>query len=163
MTGDRQIVRAHALVDSLSWGGAERLLAGFAELAPSVGIELSVGFLAAADGMPMAPRLRAAGVEPEFVPIAGLRNLRDLRSVRRHLEQVAPHLLHTHLEYADVLGGCAARTLSLPVVSTVHATAWSRAPRSYAKSRLAAVVRRHCAARVLTVSDSARRSYLHRR
>jgi glycosyltransferase involved in cell wall biosynthesis len=159
-------LRVHALISSLTWGGAEMLLAEFAAGAPAAGIELSVGFLEDRDGNPAAARLRKRGIEPILAEIHGPRpllNRGDHRTVRRHLEQVRPDVLHTHLGYADMLGGLAARSLGIPTVSTLHTMEWPRGvrqPRPYAKERLMSLVRRRCARVVVAVSDAARRAYL---
>jgi glycosyltransferase involved in cell wall biosynthesis len=159
-------LRVHALIASLTWGGAEMLLSEFAAGAPAAGIELSVGFLEDRDGSPAADRLRRRGVEPMLAQIHGPRpllNRADHRTVREHLEKVRPDVLHTHLGYADMLGGMGARSLGVPVVSTLHVMEWYRSlrnPSLYAKERLMSLVRRRCAARVIAVSEAARRAFL---
>jgi glycosyltransferase involved in cell wall biosynthesis len=159
-------LRVHALISSLTWGGAEMLLSEFAAGAPSAGIELSVGYLEDRDGSPGAARLVQRGVEPVLAPIRGplpLLNRSAHRTVRRHLEQVRPDVLHTHLGYADMFGGLAARPLGIPTVSTIHVMEWAsevRKPRDYARERLMSFVRRHWVETVVAVSDAARRAYL---
>jgi glycosyltransferase involved in cell wall biosynthesis len=159
-------LRVHALIASLTWGGAEMLLSEFAAGAPAAGIELSVGYLEDRDGSPAAARLRNRGVDPVLAAIHGPRpliNRTDHRTVREHLEQVRPDVLHTHLGYADMLGGMAARSLGIPSVSTLHVMEWYRSvrqPSLYAKERLMALVRRRTAARVIAVSEAARRAFL---
>jgi glycosyltransferase involved in cell wall biosynthesis len=158
-------IRVHALISSLTWGGAEMLLSDFAAGAPTAGIELSVGFLEDRDGNPAAARLRSQGIEPILAQIRGPRPMlsrSDHCTVRRHLADVRPDVLHTHLGYADMLGGVAARSLKIPTVSTLHTMGWKHLGRSreYAKERLMALVRRRCIGRVITVSEAARRAYL---
>jgi glycosyltransferase involved in cell wall biosynthesis len=158
-------IRVHALISSLTWGGAEMLLSEFAAGAPAAGIELSVGYLEARDGNPAAARLRSKGIEPILVPIRKPRPIldrRNYREIRRHLEQVQPDVLHTHLGYADLFGGPSARALRIPAVSTIHNVLRRRRrePALYAKERLFGFTRRRCMTRVITVSDAARRSYL---
>lgn len=156
-------LRVHVLIDSLTWGGAELLLTDLAHAAPAAGVALSVGYLVeAAEGAPAAVPLRAAGVTPHLVGTRSLWRPQDLRRVRRHLEQARPDVVHTHLGYADVLGGLAARSLDLPVLSTVHVMTWPTTARERVKTRLMALARRRCARAVLTVSDSARSAYLDR-
>jgi len=153
-------IRVHALIDSLTVGGAEMLLAEFAPVARAAGVELSVGYLSGDEGSPAAMRLRAAGVEPQLVPLGSLKDPSALPRVRHHIAGIGPDLVHTHLEYADLVGGLAARSLRIPAVSTLHAAEWPTRGRAGARSRLAAVVRRRCARRVIAVSESARTSYL---
>jgi glycosyltransferase involved in cell wall biosynthesis len=163
---DRGALRVHTLIDSLTWGGAESLLADLAAAAPAAGLALSVGYLQDIDGSPSARRLRAAGVEPQLLGTGRLTDPRSLAAVRAHLARVAPDVVHTHLDSADVLGGLAARSLGLPSVCTVHlaATAVSADPgaRGRAKAALVERVRRHTARTVIAVSDAARAAYLAR-
>jgi len=152
-------MRVHALIDGLGTGGAENLLSDLAVGARDAGVQLSVGYFTAS-GETVVERLRANGVEPVLVPISSLLGRRDRRLVREHLAAVAPDVLHTHLGYADVLGGLAARSLGVPAVSTIHGADWVRAPRDRIKERLMASARRRCARKVIAVSDAERRRYL---
>jgi glycosyltransferase involved in cell wall biosynthesis len=149
-------LRVHVLIDSLGVGGAEVLLADYAAVAAAGGVRLSVGHLK--DGGPahVAARLRAAGVEPACVAIGPRLGPAALRRVRRHLAAVRPDLVHTHLGYADLLGGPAARSLGLPTVATVHSHAAPVAVRDRVKARLMTGARNACATRVIAVSESAR-------
>ena len=79
--------------------------------------------------------------------------------MRRHLAAVRPDLVHTHMGASDFLGTAAARSLGLPVVSTVHSMQWPKRGREGAKEVLMAAARRWCADRVVAVSDSARERY----
>jgi glycosyltransferase involved in cell wall biosynthesis len=155
-------LRVHALIDSLSLGGAELLLSDLAHGAGAHGIELSVAHLYEADDSRAAARLRGAGVEPELLAASGPLDPRTLRRVRRHLEAQRPDVLHTHLQYADVVGGAAARTLGLPAVCTLHVMDAAAGARDRVRAQLAAAVRRRCHERVITVSDHLRAVYLAR-
>lgn len=150
------------IIDSLMWGGAELLLAELATAAPAAGIELSVAHLSDQDGDIAARRLRRTGIEPERIPVRGLLNPASLRSVRAHISSRAPDVVHTHLQYADVLGIAAARSLGIPSLSTLHVMRWSGDARERARAELAGWVRRRCAYRVIAVSEAARRAYLAR-
>jgi glycosyltransferase involved in cell wall biosynthesis len=153
-------LRVHALIASLTWGGAETLLAHLAAGAPAAGLELSVGYLLERDGSPAAAALRARGVEPRLVGVRSLLGPADLLRVRRHVAAAAPDVLHTHLGYADLMGGVAARSLGLPCVATVHVMQRSEGARERVKDELMALARRRCAGRVICVSQAARRWYL---
>ncbi|MGA7704336.1 MAG: glycosyltransferase, partial [Solirubrobacteraceae bacterium] len=113
-------LRVHTLIDSLTWGGAEMLLADLAGAAPSAGIEMSVGYLDDVNGSPALPRLRAQGIEPGLLNVKRMVDARSLRRVRAHLQAVKPEVLHTHLSTADALGALAARSLGIPAVCTIH-------------------------------------------
>src|SRR5439155_24287280 len=142
---------------------AEALLYDFATVAPSERIRLSVGFLKDARGSPAALRLRKIGIDPVLAPIPQRLSPSALQMVRQHISQMRPDLVHTHLGSSDVLGGIAARSLRIPVVSTIHAAEWGQDPRERLKARLTALVRRRCDSRIIAVSDSARMRYLEQR
>lgn len=154
-------LRVHALVDTLGPGGAEFLLADFAAVAPEAAIDLSVAALKPlAAPVPAADRLRAGGLEPTAVPVTKMVDPRAFRSVRAHLADLRPALVHTHLGTADFLGGLAARSLHIPCVTTIHADWFGASRGDRARAWLASRVRRHCADLVIAVSDSARTAYL---
>jgi glycosyltransferase involved in cell wall biosynthesis len=157
-------LRVHALIDSLTWGGAETLLADFAAGAPAAGIELTVGYLQDFDGSPSAAALRARGIEPELVGVRKLLDAESMWKVGRHIARIRPDVLHTHLGAADVQGTLAARSLRIPSVSTIHLVAPATAAaarREAARQRLMATARRHGSRRVIAVSEAARTAYLH--
>jgi glycosyltransferase involved in cell wall biosynthesis len=153
-------LRVLALIDHLALGGAEMLLAHFAAAAPRAGIRLSVACLGQRDGNPAAEPLRAAGIEPVILNIPPRLGLRALMEVRRHIAEMQPDIVHTHLGSSSCLGSLAARSLKIPAVSSIHGMAWGRDFRSRARLALCAVAQRHGAARIITVSESARSAYL---
>jgi glycosyltransferase involved in cell wall biosynthesis len=156
-------IHVHALVDTMVAGGAELLLAELAAVAPAAGIDLTVAHLAEWEGgSPAADRLRERGVEPRFVPVSRL-SPAAVRTVGRHLRQVRPDIVHTHLGASDLLGGLAARALGIPAVSTIHSMQWEGPPVERVRQRLMGEARRLCAAKVIAVSDVARARYLAER
>jgi glycosyltransferase involved in cell wall biosynthesis len=161
--GDRsgaanRTIRVHALVEGLNIGGAEALLAEFATVAPGVGIDYSVAALRSYGGA-AGERLRRAGVDPEVLGIPALRPGALVR-VRRHLAEVRPDVVHTHLADVDLLGSVAARTLGIPAVATLHVSRWGDRPREWLLDRLASVALHTCASRIVAVSEASRDAYL---
>jgi glycosyltransferase involved in cell wall biosynthesis len=156
----RRRLRALVLIDALGHGGAEALLGDFLRAAPAARINVSIAYLRDVDGSPAAVPLREAGAHPVLVPMSRLLDPSGLWRVRRHIAAVRPDVVHTHLDYADVLGAPAARSLGIPCVSTLHVMEWAEGGTAALKARLFAAVRRRWAARVITVSDAARQAYL---
>lgn len=155
-------LRVHALVDTLRSGGAEFLLADFAEVAAGAGIDLSVAAIEPLDPASVAAeRLRERALEPEAVGLTRIAALETLPRMRAHLRGRRPDIVHTHLSTADLVGGIAARSLGIPSVTTIHADSWSAAGhRDRLKTWLSTQVRRRCAATVIAVSESAKGVYL---
>jgi glycosyltransferase involved in cell wall biosynthesis len=151
------------VIDGLGYGGAETLLGDLAGGAAGAGLDLTVAYLHERDPAPAADRLRERGIEPVGVPVRGLLRPDGVRRMRAHLRAAAPDVVHTHLDYADVIGGAAARGLGVPVVSTVHLMRWDATDaRTRVKLALFARARRAFADRVVAVSDAARAAYLAR-
>lgn len=155
-------LRVFILIDRLGNGGAETILCDLAEVAPDAGLQLDVGTITEPGDSAVARRLRSAGIEPLHLPVQRLLDPRAIRVLRRAMAAQAPDIVHTHLAYADTMGGLAARSLGLPAVSTVHLMRWEQARRDRVKDALAARIRRHCMRRVIAVSDAGRRAYLER-
>lgn len=161
-----RVLRVHTLIDSLTWGGAEMLLADLAAAASSAGIEMSVGYLHDVNGSPALPRLHERGVQPQLLNVERMADARALRRVRAHLRVLAPDIVHTHLSIADALGGLAARSLGIPAVSTIHVigrpVSEPPGPRTAFRAGVIALARRVGDSRVIAVSDAAREAYLTR-
>jgi glycosyltransferase involved in cell wall biosynthesis len=160
-------IHVHAVINDLSFGGAETLLVDFATTVAEVDIEMSVSFLRAGDSQASADRLRALGVEPVLVPFRRLANLADHRAVRAHLAAVGPDVVHTHLGTADLVGGLAARSLGLPHVSTLHgfdweSRDWGTGARKRAGRALVGTARRRLPRRLIAPSQALARGYLER-
>lgn len=159
-------LRVHTLIDSLTWGGAEMLLADLASAAPEAGIEMSVGYLHDVNGSPALPRLREQGIEPQLLGVERMADASSLRRVRAHLGALAPDVVHTHLTIADVLGGLAARSLKIPAVCTIHLIGHSTTERQGLRTELragvTALARRVGDARIVAVSEAARSAYVKR-
>jgi glycosyltransferase involved in cell wall biosynthesis len=153
-------MRVAIVIDSLTWGGAETLLADLVVALPAAGVEPSVAYLFDLDASPTAAVLRERGLEPHLIAAPRLHDPRGFTALRGWLRAARPDVVHTHLGYADLLGGPAARSLGVPAVSTLHLMRWERRGKEGAKERLMALARRRCAARVIAVSDAARAAYL---
>jgi glycosyltransferase involved in cell wall biosynthesis len=153
-------LHVHVLVGQLGLGGAEMVIAEFAAAASSAGIRCTVAHVGHRPSGPAADRVRAAGIAVEHVPTSSMAGRDDLRRVHAHLRRVSPDLLHTHLDYADVMGGLSALHLGVPSVSTVHRAKILPGLHRRAVATAAAAVRRVAAGKVITVSEADRRHYL---
>ncbi|HLL73741.1 MAG TPA: glycosyltransferase [Pyrinomonadaceae bacterium] len=156
------------LIEALGPGGAERLLYTNLKHFDPARVRSTV-FTVYPRSDHWGGAIRELGVEviglgcrgPRDLPRAGLRLRSWLRSER-------PHLLHTHLWGANVVGRFAGRLSGVPVVSSMHGLdyepeTWNDGSGvSLRKRRLIRLVdrwmARFCSARIVAVSDSVRRS-----
>ena len=149
------------LIDSLGSGGAEHLLAAYLRHLPALGIDPTVAALQDRGGNPTALTIEALGIPVLDLGIERLRQRGAYRDVGRAIDRQAPDLVHTQLEFANVLGAPAASRRGIPVVGTLH-TLEEPAPWSRAGMRMrlmARSLRRH-ADLVVAVSEHARLHHL---
>jgi len=149
------------VIDSLGHGGAEHLLAEYLRHLPRLGITPRVLILQERDGNPIARRIEKLGVPVAQLGIRRLRQRGALGEVEAAIAAAAPDVVHTQLEFANILGTEAAHRLGIPVVSTIHTLdrprRWSRA---WLRFRIMSwMLRRRCD-RVICVSEGTRRHIL---
>ncbi len=151
-TGSRAPLRVAHLIHSLGPGGAESVLVELAGVAATAGLQLHVVALSPSPHPGHAESLRALGVPVtelglgRWDPRAVSRTIAALRSFR-------PHLIHTHLKHADLVGAVAGAVRRVPVVSTLHVVEDAPVGALARHKRTAAlVVRRRTAARTIALS-----------
>ncbi len=108
------------LIDGLGMGGAERLMVPLLKNLNREIFNPRVCTLQIKDGNPIADELRAMHVPVDYLPIAYLRDWSALPRLRRYLKQMKADLIHTQLEFADILGNISSKLLRLPSVCTIH-------------------------------------------
>lgn len=156
-------MRVLAIIDTLSFGGAEHLLATMATAAPGAGLELEVASLApaTAERSAMQPALEAAGLSPRYI---GIRRLRELGAVRRLaavIRQSGCDVVHAHLAASATLVPAAARLARVPAVCTLHHIPGELPARERVKERLA-VASAGRSSGLIFVSEAARRAFAAR-
>ncbi|MCB2223816.1 MAG: glycosyltransferase [Actinobacteria bacterium] len=154
-------MRVLYLIDSLGHGGAERLLVAYLRHLPSLGIDPIVAALQERSGNPAAAAIEALGVPVLDLGIERLRQRGAYRRVADAVERSRPDVVHTQLEFANVLGAAAGHRRGVPVVATLH-TLEEPPPLSRAGLRMRLMawsLRRH-ASLVIAVSEHARRHHL---
>jgi glycosyltransferase involved in cell wall biosynthesis len=154
-------VKALHLIDSLGPGGAEQMLVTNLRRLPALGIDSEVCALQERDGNPIAAEIAALEVPVRTLTIRRLRQRDAYGQVRTAIAAADPDIVHTHLEFADVLGTLAARSLGIPTISTQHVIG-TPTPRTKAalRFRLSAWVLRRYGHRVIAVSEGARLDHL---
>ena len=108
------------MIDSLGPGGAEQLMPTILKNLNQAGFNIRICTLQICKGNPIASDLERLGLPVDLVPIPNLRQPINLFRILRYLRLHRPQLLHTQLEFADILGTVAAKILGIPSVSTVH-------------------------------------------
>jgi glycosyltransferase involved in cell wall biosynthesis len=120
--GQHGRLRVLQVIDSFSYGGAERLLATLNGVAPVAGLHMSVASLSpfTVERTQSLPLLEAAGLQPSFV---GVRKLLDRTAVPKLVSAIRRSgcdVVHAHLGTSATLVPLAARLAGVPCVSTLH-------------------------------------------
>ena len=147
------------VIDDLERGGAQAVVLGALRLADAARIEMRVASVSGRADPALAADVRSACSQLALLDTRGLWDVRAVARLRAIIRDADIDVVHTHLAYADALGGLAARLAARPVVSTLHAVADDRAtiPR---RRRLAAdAATRHLSGRLIAVSEAVRDSH----
>jgi len=124
------------VIDSLKYGGAQKLLITFAEQARLNGVDVTVICLCESDRRPLAPELESRGVRVVSFPAPHLFSLSRLIALVRFVRDGDFSVVQTHLTYANILGGLAGLLSGVPVVATLHSTAFDRGKAQFLRDQI---------------------------
>lgn len=116
-------MRIAQLIDGLKMGGAEKLQVTMAAAAQAHGADLTVINLLLKSERTLEPEITAHGVRVLHVPTKGLWDLKAIWQLARLLREERFDVLHTQLDYANIMGALAGRLAGVPVVGTLHSSA----------------------------------------
>ena len=149
------------IIDSLSVGGAERTLIQILRHLDREVFEPRVCVLQEKDGNPMAQEIQAMGIPVDWLPVPRLRDLSAIPRLIRYLRETGAQLVHTQLEFSNVIGTLAARLAVLSSISTIHVLpSGSMRSKTRLHNSLEGFVLRTFCNQVIAVSEQARRLFL---
>ena len=149
------------MIDSLGPGGAEQLMPTILKNLKQAGFNIRICALQIRAGNPIASELERLGLPVDLVPISNLRQPSNLFRVLRYLRLHHPQLLHTQLEFADILGTVAAKILGIPSISTVHTLdVFPEKKSAWGRMKLRWFLLGKFCDRVIAVSEKTRLHYL---
>lgn len=117
-------MRIAHIIDSMAWGGAQKLLVTFAEAARQHDdISVTIINLNNCDrGAPFITELENLNIRIVTFHGQHLYNLSRFFKLIRFLAHEKFDLVHTHLNYANILGTLACTFTGTPIVATLHNT-----------------------------------------
>jgi glycosyltransferase involved in cell wall biosynthesis len=149
------------LIDSLGMGGAERLMIPYLQEFVSTDFNPRVCAFQVRDGNPIAHDIEQLGVPVDLLPVRNLRNVDALPRLLRYLREHYADLLHTQLQFANILGSSAAKILDIPTVCTLHTIGnLDKKVRGYWRDQAMQWVLKAASDRVIAVSEQTRRYYI---
>ena len=138
--------------DSITVGGAERLLVVFASMARARGISVTtVSLLDEPGELSYRDELISLGSKVVCLPAPRIMDLKRFAELKRFLRCGRFDLAHTHLFYGNIVGALAARQVGLPVVSTLHSTGRAKILRAKPREMLETLCLRYLSQRVIAV------------
>jgi glycosyltransferase involved in cell wall biosynthesis len=153
-------VKVLAVIDSFSFGGAERVLATLARALPGVGVELMIASLApySPGRAGMLPVLRECGVPLTFLSVARLAHPWAVPRLVAAIRRSGCDVVHAHLGYSSTLAPVAAGLAGRPAVCSFHTVPVPLRGREAVKERLAVTVAGHSAG-LIFVSEACMRAF----
>ena len=149
------------MIDSLGPGGAEQLMPTILKNLKQAGFNIRICALQIRAGNPIAAELERLGLPVDLIPIPNLRQPFNLVHILRYLRLHRPQLLHTQLEFADILGTLAAKILGIPSISTVHTLdVFPEKKSAWGRMKLRWFLLGKFCDRVIAVSEKTRLHYL---
>lgn len=116
-------MRIAHLIDSLHWGGAQKLLILFAEAASARGLDFTIISLRPnTKNSPYPAQLKAMGVRVIELSIDRLYSPGAVPSLVRLFRREKFDVVQTHLQHANILGALAGAVAGVPVIATLHST-----------------------------------------
>jgi glycosyltransferase involved in cell wall biosynthesis len=156
-------VKILTIIDSLGFGGAERLLCTLAAAAPVANLNVQVASLSSwtAERTSTVPRLEAAGIQPSFVGVNRLADPRSISRLATAIRESECDIVHAHLGYSATLVPLAARRAGRPSVCTLHTLPEQGGGRAVVKEKLCVEAAGRSSA-LIFVSEAARAAFANR-
>ncbi len=148
------------LIDSLTVGGAENLVASFMRRLDRGRFEPQLCCLATISGNALKKELQRDGVATFNLGARSLRDLRAFLRLARFVRAEKIDVIHAHLTYAAIWGGAVSRLTGVPIVASLHVAPPARGTRARILDRIMRMVLNHWSSRVIAVSDDLRNRYL---
>lgn len=133
------------VIDSLKIGGAQRLMSVFAQEMLRGGHETEIISLSTAETeSPIYRDLKERDIPVSNIPLRTLYDRRAYCQLREALAESRADVVHTQLNYANILGTTAARRAGIPSVASLHnASVHLRTYKPYRTWLETIVLRRH--------------------
>jgi glycosyltransferase involved in cell wall biosynthesis len=156
-------MKVFIVIDSFSFGGAERLLATLARSGPAAGLELQVASLApyTAENTGMLTVLRSTGIPLSTIAVPRLAHLRAIPKIAMAIRRSGCDIVHAHLGYSATLAPPAAMITGRPTLCSFHTMPETLHGREVVKDWLAVSVASRSAG-LIFVSAASMRAFANR-
>jgi len=153
------LMRIAIVVDTLSIGGAQKLVTGFVSAVSKQNIESTVISFRANGAALNLDLIRSAGADVMAFQSHSLLDLRRLIRLIRFFRAEKFDLIHSHLSYANILGCLAGYFAGIPVIATLHSTGHDPHRKLRLVTRLEEIILRYFARRIIAVGYTVAAAY----
>lgn len=149
------------IIDGLSMGGAERLMVPILKHLSRTDFDAYVCVLQSKDGNPIADEIRTLDIPVECLHVKHLRDVTALPRLMKYLTGIQADLVHTQLEFSNILGNISATLLGLPSVCTIHVMpSLDVSHKARLHQRVEGLALRYFCDHVISVCEEARQHHL---
>jgi glycosyltransferase involved in cell wall biosynthesis len=148
-------LRVITVIDDLRIAGAQRGLAEEARALDRSKVEMSIVSLSPPSPDDFSTQIRACGVAVHYVPGHGLRDLRRLAKLTSIIRRSRADLVHTHLDYANIIGVIAGKLAGRCVVASMRNVTTHQSRFDKSKRALEGFVLRHWVDVIVVVARTA--------
>jgi glycosyltransferase involved in cell wall biosynthesis len=157
-----KVIKVAQIIDSLSWGGAQRMQILLAKALIDRPVELVVLSLRSSDNAPFAKQIETLGIKVYVLPAPKLFYYRRLSEIKNILVAEQVDLVHAHLTYANIVGAVVARWLRIPVITTLRTSGVDHDFYNPLRFRLETWVLQHLATKIMANGYSVADVHLQR-
>ena len=142
-------MRVAQMLDTLYWGGAQKMQLFLIESLRPLGIELTVISLRESSDSPVIPKLQAAGARIVTFPFPNLFSPKSFFQLVNFLRAEKFDLLHAYLTYSNIIGPMAGALAGTPTIASLRNI--DSMPKDYSvlRATLETFTLRHVATRVM--------------
>ena len=148
------------IIDGLGHGGAERMTLFIMQKFDRSKFDLRVCALQVKQGNPIAYELARLGIPVDLLQIPNLRHPLNLPKIYSYIKKHKPDIVHTQLEFANVLGNIAAAMLGIPSVATMHTLGAPQQGTEYWRGQVEWASLKYFCTRIISVSESAKAHHI---
>lgn len=154
------------MIDSLKWGGAQKMQIFLAESIRPLGIELSVVSLKIGTNSTVPDELRRLGADVQTFPFPHLFSPLTFARLVGYIRRSHFDLIHTHLSNANIVGTLAGRLAGVPVIPSLRSSGldlrYQRPARVFVENLVVSRGAKRVMANGWAVGDTARKRFAPR-
>lgn len=149
------------IIDTLNWGGAQKLLLTFVENSVDNEITL-ISFRDNTNPKSIKNLYLNNGFNIEIIYAKKLLNLKRIFTLIKKIKTIKPDVIHTHLSYANIIGSLCGFICRIPVVSTLHNSSYDPKKTSKPVIFIETIVLRFLTSQIVAVGFSVEKAHQSR-